>query len=75
MANLLYRLGGVPGKMTRYTVEVLEQFGPGATIPERLVVAQEVLGAPSRGNIGLWADTSRLYGLLADWGVDVDAGP
>jgi hypothetical protein len=71
--ELIERLRRVPGKLTRWRIEVLDRLGPGASEAERATVARDVLQSPSRGLIGLWADSARLYELLADWGVDVEA--
>jgi hypothetical protein len=72
--ELIDDLRRVPGKLTRWRVEVLDVLGPGASEAERAAVARHVLQARSRGLIGLWADSARLYELLADWGLDVEEG-
>jgi hypothetical protein len=75
LEELIDRLRRTPGKVTRFRVEVLERLGPGASEAEQAAVARQILQAGSRGLMGLWADSARLYELLADWGVDVEEVP
>jgi hypothetical protein len=73
--ELIERLRHIPGKLTRWRIEVLDRLGPGASEAERVAVARHVLQSPSRGLMGLWADSARLHELLADWGNDVEELP